>query len=347
MALYYKKIQSSNTFFIILITLILLVLAIFSLQNGFFWDTIQLGSKHANYFYQNNFNSLILPSVIDSGHIPTFGMYISLIWKCFGRNIMISHLAMLPFIVGIIWQLSILAKHYIGKDKYGLAVFLILLDPTLLSQITLISPDVPLVFLFLMSWNAIIKNKKNILTVAILLLFLTSLRGVMVAFCLLIVDLVYNINFKNSIKTITYSLTKRSTIYLPSLFVFISFNTYHYLMTGWIGYHEESTWATCFERVDVMGLILNFGVLGWRIIDFGRIGIWIIFGLLCLKYRKHILKEKQTLILIFIVLCFTVILPANMIWAKNLLAHRYLLPIYLIFSVLVANILFSSYIHKS
>ena len=55
-------------------------------------------------------------------------------------------------------------------------------------------------------------------------------------------------------------------------------------MTGWIGYHEESTWATCFERVDVMGLILNFGVLGWRIIDFGRIGIWIIFGLLCLKY---------------------------------------------------------------
>ena len=340
------KNHSSNTYFLIFVYFILLVLLIFNLENGFFWDTIQLGSKHANYYYQNNFQYLLLPKVIDSGHIPTFGMYISLIWKFFGRNLLVSHLAMLPFIIGIVWRLYKLLEHYISDEKYGLALLLILIDPTLLSQITLISPDVPLVFFFLLSWNAIVRNNKKLLALAIFFLFLTSLRGVMVAFCLLIVDIFYNINFKFPSKNIFNSLIKRSTIYLPSLIIFISFSIYHYLMTGWVGFHEESTWADCFERVDGMGLLLNFGVLGWRIIDFGRIGIWIIFAILLVKYRKYILKERHTYFLLIIFLCFVIVLPSNMIWAKNLLAHRYLLPIYLVFSILVAKILFSSYVHK-
>lgn len=339
--------NQSSTYFLILSCITLLALCVVSLTNGFFWDTIQLGSKHANYFYQNDFSHLILPNDIDSGHIPAFGMYLGLIWKLFGRDIIVSHLAMLPFMIGIIWQLSKLAKHYIGKDKYGLSVLLILIDPTLLSQMALISPDIVLVCFLIMSWNAIIRNRKKTLMLAILLLFLTSMRGIMVAFCLLFVDLIYNVNFKNSFNTTIHSLIKRSVIYLPSLIVFISFSLYHYHMTGWIGFHDESTWADCFERVDAKGLVFNLGILGWRIIDFGRIGIWVIFGILFLKYRKHILKEKQTKYMLIILVCFIILLPANMIWAKNLLAHRYLLPIYLIFSILVANILFSSFIQKT
>ncbi len=34
-----------------------------------------------------------------------------------------------------------------------------------------------------------------------------------------------------------------------------------------------------------------------------------------------------------------------MIWSKNLLGHRYLLPIYITFSILTAHILFSSFVH--
>jgi hypothetical protein len=36
----------------------------------------------------------------------------------------------------------------------------------------------------------------------------------------------------------------------------------------------------------------------------------------------------------------------NMIWAKNLMGHRYLIPIYLTFSLLVASMLFSSFVEN-
>ena len=323
---------------------LILVLFLLNIKNSFFWDTVQLGSKHANYYLTNNFSSLLLPNSIDSGHIPAFGIYIGFIWKIFGRNLIVSHIAMLPFILGIIWQLSNVIRFYFKKKHSGFVAFLILLDPTLLSQFTLVSPDIPLIFFFLLGWHSIIRNSKYILLISIFFLFLTSMRGMMVAFCLLIIDVFYNLSFKDSFKNVLNSLLKRSLIYLPSLLLFIAFSVYHYLEKGWIGYHDDSPWAGCFERVDnINGLIYNIGILGWRIIDFGRIGIWIVFLILFFKYRKKILKDKQTLSLLLIFICFLLILPSNMIWAKNLLGHRYLIPIYLTFSFLVAKILFSSY----
>lgn len=251
---------------------------------------------------------------------------------------------MLPFILGVIWQSSNLIRFYFQKKYSGLVVFLIVLDPTLLSQFTLVSPDIPLVFFFLLGWNSIIRNSKYILLISIFFLFLTSMRGMMVAFCLLIIDVFYNLNFKNSFKGVLNSLLKRSLIYLPSLLLFIAFNIHHYYEKGWILYHDNSPWAECFERVDnINGLLFNIGIIGWRIIDFGRIGIWIVFFILFFKYWKKIFKDKQTVSLLLIFICFLLILPSNMIWAKNLLGHRYLIPIYLTFSLFVAKILFSSY----
>ena len=330
-----------NNLFQYLSVLFILGLFITNIENCFFGDTVQLGSKHASYYLECNFSHLLLPISIDSGHIPSFGMYIAFVWKIFGRNLIVSHLAILPFTLGIIWQLGKIVNYYFNKEHAGLVVFLLMLDPSLLSQITLISPDVPLVFFFLLAWNSLLKNKKEVLMVAVFFLFLTSMRGMMISVCLLIIDILYNLNYKESIKNVFVVLVKRSMIYLPALLLFISFSTYHYLETGWIGFHEDSPWAECFERPDFKGFLLNLGVLGWRILDFGRIGIWLVFSILFLKYRKEIFRDKQTLSLLFIFLCFLVILPANMVWAKNLLGHRYLIPVYLTFAIFVAKILFS------
>lgn len=330
-----------NDPFLYLSILMVLILIATNIQNGFFWDTVQLGSKHANFYFTTNFNSLLLPEVIDSGHIPTFGMYIALIWELFGRNLIASHLAMLPFVIGIIWQLNILIKMFFKTNRGGVILLLILLDPTLLSQITLISPDVPLVFFFLLGLNSVLKNHKITLLFSVLFLFLVSMRGMMVAFCLLIIDVFLNINFNNSFKHIFYSLVRRSAIYLPSLLLFILFSVYHYIEKGWIGFHKDSPWADSFAPVDFKGFIYNVGILGWRLLDFGRVGIWFVFILLFLEYRKEIFEDKQTRLLLFIFICLIVILPANMLWAKNLLGHRYLLPIFLCLSLLTAKILFS------
>ena len=53
---------------------------------------------------------------------------------------------------------------------------MVLADPTILSQVTLVSPDVPLVFFFLLGTNSLIENKKALLTLSILALFLINTR---------------------------------------------------------------------------------------------------------------------------------------------------------------------------
>jgi hypothetical protein len=167
------------------------------------------------------------------------------------------------------------------------------------------------------------------------------MRGMMVAFILLLIDIFFNIKKPSSLKTLLRALLKRSLIYLPALFIFILYFTIHYRVKGWIGFHKDSPWAECFKPVGLKGFIYNIGILFWRLLDFGRIGIWIIFSVLILKFNKNLLKNKKTTYMAYIFIVFLFFLPINMLWAKNLLGHRYLLPIYITFSLLTAKLLFS------
>src|SRR4051794_38753575 len=87
-----------------------ILLTFFVLHNSFFWDTIQLGSKQAHWFYDHNFKFFFLPEIIDSGHPPSFGIYLAICWKLFGKSLPVSHLAMLPFLLGIVIQVYLLLK---------------------------------------------------------------------------------------------------------------------------------------------------------------------------------------------------------------------------------------------
>lgn len=336
------KLRNNLLFVISLLAVIALVVS--NADNSFFWDTIQLGSVHANYYLTTNFSQVLLPNDIDSGHIPAFGFYIALAWKVFGRSLEISHLAVLPFAIGIVYQLRQLTRRFIPEQFSEIAMILILLDPTLLTQMTMVSPDVPLVFFFLMGVNSVLGNKKGWLAMSILLLFMTSMRGMMVSLCLLSLDIYCNVSLRQKIKDVSMALLKRSSIYLPGLVLFLIYNVYHYHEKGWIGYHKNSPWAKCFETVDFQGFLFNIGLLGWRLLDFGRAGIWLVFTILFLTYRKIVFTSEKNRLLLFFFICMALLLPANMLWAKNLLAHRYLIPIYLVFALLCATVLFSDYV---
>jgi hypothetical protein len=310
-----------------------------SLENGFFWDTVQLASEHANFYYSNNFSFFLLPTGIDSGHIPTFGIYIAVLWKIFGKSLLVSHLGILPFALGIVFELEKIIRKFIDINYIGIVTFLIVLDSTILSQVSLVSPDIPLTFFFLLTLNSIFENKKKLVTIGVIFLFLTSMRGMMIGFCLFLFESI-NLyskedNFKNYIKSSFLNSLK----YIPALLIFLIFNSYHYYKKGWIGFHDNSPWKECFESVDLKGFFKNIIIYGWRIVDFGRIGVIILllFGLIKLNFK---LSEKQKQIFILVII-FTLIFPLNMIWAKNLLAHRYLIPIYLLISFFTASLLFS------
>lgn len=307
--------------------------------NIFFWDTIQLGAKHGLFFFDNNFSSFILPDEIDSGHIPAFGAYLALMWKVFGKSLIISHFAMLPFLLGIVWQAFNLLRRYINEKYIYLGLILFLADTTLLAQSTLVSPDVVLVFLFLYGLNSVLNNHKLHLSIAIFGLFLISMRGMMTALALLVIDLIINIKYED-LKSTFKKLVSRSLIYFPALVLFLAFNIYHYKSKGWIGYHTDSPWASSFEIVGLKGFLYNSGILIWRLIDFGRVFLWITGLIIFFRYINSLKQDRKLRILLLVFISVTICLSLSLLLYKNLNGHRYLLPVYLSFSLIVIYLIF-------
>jgi hypothetical protein len=329
---------------IVLGLLVIVVLCLYTIQDPFFWDTIQLGSKQGTYFYTTNFESVLLPDQIDSGHIPGFGAYLAIIWHLFSRSLIVSHIAMWPFIIGICWHLHKLVATYVSIEHLPWAFLLILIDPTLLAQITLVSPDIPLLFFFLLGLNSLHDKKRILLTIAIMGLFLVSMRGMMLAFCLLILDCLSESYRSTSLRKLGILLIYKSRAYIPAFVLFLAYFTYHYQIKGWVGYHEDSPWAPSFEAVNLLHVIRNIGILGWRMLDFGRIGIWLAVCILLFKYKKTALDAFTESPILKPVIIVGLGLGLQMIWAGGLLGHRYLLPMYILIALLVVVMLFKPFV---
>jgi len=160
----------------------LLVAAVVLATGGlpFFWDTLQLASRHAHFFYENRFESLFLPNDMDSGHIPAFGMYVALAWQLLGRSLWVSHLAMFPFVAGTLWFTRRIAGRLFPREQAWLVTLLMVADATLLAQFSLVSPDIWIACFFTMALWAFLEQKRKTMAVAFLFLALTSMRGMMI-----------------------------------------------------------------------------------------------------------------------------------------------------------------------
>jgi hypothetical protein len=329
--------------------LIYIVLFSATVSYPFFWDTIQLASEHATFFYNSGFSSIILPNEIDSGHIPSLGIYLAAVWKIFGRTLIVSHLAMLPFVAGIVYQVLRLSRKLFSGKWYPLAALIILIDPTLLAQSTMVSPDVILVFFFLLAVNSLLSGNRTFLSLALAGLTLASMRGMMCAGALFIVQVIL-ISARSKTASGSYIPRKplqvliRTIIsWLPAFLLAASFFAWHYIKTGWIGYHENMPWSDLFEPAGLKGSLFNIFILGWRLADFGRLFVWIA-GAACFW---HWLRNRPPLdmTLIFFITAYAVfllILGGTLIFHKNLSGHRYLLPLYILFTVSVLYYLFNT-----
>ncbi len=311
-------------------------------DHTFFWDTIQLGSKHAHWYFENKFNYVLLPNELDSGHPPTFGMYLAALWMLFGKSLWISHLALLPFTLVTIWLVHQIGTHFLGAQKGVYLLLLLFVEPTFAAQSLLVSPDVILFSFFVLGLYSILKAPSNtLLLTATLGLVLISLRGMMVVALLFFIQ-IFDTNKNTKIEISTF--IKSGLIFIPSVLLAITFLIYHYSQTGWIGYHESSPWVASFERVNGMGFLKNIALLCWRFLDFGR--IFIIFTIFYNLF--HIVKNKSSLsapitlkqLIIINLLALFILCPTLLIY-KGLLGHRYLLPIYFLQLLLCSYLIFN------
>ncbi|TAD88220.1 MAG: hypothetical protein EAY75_05525, partial [Bacteroidetes bacterium] len=259
-------------------------------HQSFFWDTVMLASQQAQWFYEHGAKPF--PSVIDVGHPPLLPAYLASLWRMFGQSLEVSHWAMLPFLWLIVWAVHRLAEQvypYFGVNSPLLILALstlLLLQPTLLAQATLISPDIPLCAFFLCAlWHFLQpegKQWRGFYAIWLILLSFTSLRGVIAVALFAGAEgawlLLEHMPSPTTWKSFARALMSSARAYLPALLLFGLWYRWHSATTGSIGWHDTSSSEFYRTFWDISGLVKNEVVFVWRLVDFGAGAVWIVLG---------------------------------------------------------------------
>lgn len=336
------KIQQNRAFKLILYLGISLLITLLSADKFFFWDTISQISIPANWYYDNDFRYFFLPDNLATGH-PTFiGMYVALLWKLFGKSLLVSHLAMFPFIFGILYQLdSYLKNSDEGKIIPLLILVFVLCDATLLSQMSMVTFDIPQIYFFLWSINSLINKKYRSLSISFCFLVLTSLRGSICGIGVIGFSILTDLR-----NTRRFSF-KSMVPFLPGLVALVLFLTIFFIEKQWIIHNVISNkWEQSARFVSFQGIMRNIGISAWRLIDYGRIGIWIILlFIIIISIRKKIIFGRFFSTTLSIALCQFVVLLPFVLFSGNPIGHRYFLPviIFVTISVIYWILIYSKY----
>lgn len=292
-----------------------------SCRHPFFWDTIQLASRQAQWYYDQHFKYLLLPDVIDSGHPSGFGMYLALCWRGFGQSLLVSHLAIIPFVVLTLLGLFRLSKIF-NSHLARFFPLLVVIDPVFLGQISLVSPDVALFALFIWGVLAVIEKRPKLLLFCSLVLAIISLRGMMAVLALYFFQLVSveNRNWRKPGHWLRSALP-----FIPAGVLALAFLGYHAWAKSWVGFHADSPWRESFTVVGFKGMLKNGFVLAWRIADYGR--VFLVLTTLWLGYKQFkVVKSIPFFALVVITLLIQI---PHFLLFQGVSAHRYLLPFYL------------------
>jgi hypothetical protein len=305
-----------------------------SCRHPFFWDTIQLASRQAQWYYDQNFKYLLLPDVIDSGHPSGFGMYLALCWQGLGQSLLVSHLAILPFVILILLGLFRLSKIF---NSYLAWVFplLVVIDPVFLGQISLVSPDVALFAFFVWGLLGIIEKRSKLLLFCSLVLAIISLRGMMAVLALYFFQVVHD---QNSDWRRPAHWLRSALPFIPAGLLALAFLGYHAWAKSWVGFHSDSPWRESFTVVGFKGMLKNGFVLAWRIADYGR--VFLVLAALGLAFKQfNALKSNPFFSLVLIT--FFIQAPHFLLF-QGVSAHRYLLPFLLALHLFFFQLLIQS-----
>ena len=116
-----------------------------------------------------------------------FAVYLASVWKLFGRTLLISHIALLPVLLGIAWEYFKLSKKFLRENMIPFAMLLLLFEPTFITQSIVMGYDVMLLYFFLLALNALLLGRRMLYGMAIALLGLCSVRGIMLGITLLMI----------------------------------------------------------------------------------------------------------------------------------------------------------------
>lgn len=302
-------------------------LTIYSLNIPFFWDGTFV-SAFACKLYDGTYTIFNLPPISDNNTIfPLFSAYLFIVWKLFTKSLLVSHLAMLPFLLGISYEFYKLSKRFLQDRFVYFALLLLVFEPTFITQSILISYDIILLYLFLLLLNQLLKKQYTTYFFLIPILVFYSVRGIFLTLSLAIIQFV-----------LTYPKNKYSSFLIVLKtnllsFIFICLAVFLKFRTGDVNKNPHE------QIVSFAMMLRQLIFIGWKIADFGRIVLWLFFiigSYFIYKRKKEDENFKTLLLIIFIPTLLTALF---MIPFSNPIAHRYFMFTYLLLIIGVCYIL--------
>lgn len=304
---------------------------IFFAQTPPFWDSVLLCSDVPRA-YLSNWPSLFLPEsyAVYPRYPPGIGYYIAAIWKFTGISLLSLNLSFLPFIVGVVYQLYLLCKKFRITEFYLPLVLLISIEPTLASQLYLINTDTLILFFFLLGMNAILGGRKYLMAIALSALVLVSPRGILYVTALFashVFLFLQNGGRKQVLSTVLKLLLPYAFAAMTQGLWLILFQ-HHYGWSLYGGTGEYSFGVQEGLKDKLKTIPKNIAIIGWRLMDFGRIVSIIITGVLLKKYwRSFTIFQKEALFKLGIFASgFFLIVSAALCLITLPIGHRYFLP---------------------
>jgi len=304
---------------VLVLSLLSILLTLWSRDFILFWDTIQFTGKHGSWFYEQGAFVGLLPKSLDSGHPPFFGIYQTSLWSIFGKNLTVSSLSMLPFLIMNIYFAVRIGQRQLA-ERFWLFPVAMLMCPFYLGHSILISPDVILVTGFLMCFYGILAFKRTYIYLGSILLAIISIRGAAVCLALVLFHAFFLSKASERPKLI---IKKLAWLYLPAILCILGFQLWHYIHNSWIGFHDDSPWSASFQLIDLVSLAKNAAVFVWRLLDFGMIAPYAVLGYLMFTGKSR--PPHLGLFCILLAIFALLILPFH-----GLLNHRYFLPLQLL-----------------
>ena len=301
--------NKSNTLILILVGLIYALLTIISLNNCYFWDNIQQISKEAHWFYLTDFRSFLMPApnsgsemVATGYHPPLMGVMTAFLWKIFGYKLWVSHAFVLfwsAFLIYNVWKLI----HLLFAEKFaGWVLLIVLLEPTILTQFSIASPDFILFTAFVISLRAVLEHKPKLLAIGVFFLCCINMRGIFVGGILFVVNCYFVYSTDNKFRF--HSFFKTTLPYLPTLLLLLAYFSYYFIERGW--FFSNSSYSEHYSLPGGIGRILkHLAEFGLRSIENGRIFMWLLgfyIAFLTFKSKLALLQQAKAILVFFFLL---------------------------------------------
>jgi hypothetical protein len=306
-------------------SVIAIVGVIFTNNIPFFWDNITI-SEIASYYYANSLAIVKLPARIDYGVFTLYGYYLAVIWTIFGKSLLVAHIAFLPVIVGVLYEIKRISLRFLRPGYLILVYGFVFFDPALLTQALIMGYDMFMLYFMLLAIRTLIEKKYLWYSLSLVILSVISLRAVLFIFCLLLFHVLFAFREKEKLKF------SQLIPYLPVAVVLSLWMAWHLHTTGWIFISNANSPYRSWNSLPMM--LRHVGFMVWKLIDSGRIGIWMFCFLMVFLKQQWLKTEKNAVRLIALLLIPLLIYGLVLALISNPIGHKYFLLTFVMLSLL-------------